>query len=142
MAAVEHLNSQQFTSRTRAGGGASRRLSDSSVPTRGYMVGVQGHEATIPSGSFGVRDVTAHRQELLHSPERTSDSYQGSWVTMHGDQQHTVLDHSVRVANRNAAVTLGRAGNQESIYKLSSHYPEGGKEIPLMQPAQFPAKAF
>ncbi|MFH8346826.1 hypothetical protein [Streptomyces sp. NPDC018045] len=85
------------------------------TPVSGYMVSVAGSERTFPLHSFSVSDLNKYMHEYLDRVVYESMFF-GAWI----DGDLVYLDLSVNIADRNAAVVLGRMESQLAIYDVTN----------------------
>jgi hypothetical protein len=122
----QSLNSDQFLAKAKKGG-ASRSLTDSSVPSGGYMVGGKAgvSETRIPLAEATPEAVRSHRDSLRSAVagSRTA-TFQGAWKEG-GD---VVLDASDRFENRQTARMWGRIRGEDAAYDVAKD-----QDIPITQ---------
>lgn len=113
------LTDEEFHRQALAGG-ASRSLSASTVPDRGFMVGGardlsnQAYpEISHPVDSFSLDDVRHHARDIR---DRFGDSdpsvHQGAWV----ENNRVVLDASNRINDYHQAVAIAAQRGERAIY--------------------------
>ena len=115
------LSSAQFAHKTRADGGASRSLHDSSVPDQGYAVGGLIPEEKVRSKSFNAARVDAHKDTILKSPVAGQRAtHQGSWIDPDDRKKNVTLDASSIHATKASARLNGLVRGEKAIYDLNT----------------------
>lgn len=95
-------------------GGFTMSAHNETVPKKGYMVSLRGHEQ-VKSGDVTPTDIRQYaKSKKKHL--RGGDRYLGGWV----DEGKTYLDTSQWVKDRKEAEELGRKHGQLAIYDLKS----------------------
>ena len=120
------LSSAQFAHKTRADGGASRSLHDSSVPDQGYAVGGLIPEVQKRSKTFNAAAVDAHKDHILKSPVAGHvATHQGSWIDPDSPKTVTLDASSIHTSKASARLN-GLVRGEKAIYDLNT-----GKDINL-----------
>ncbi len=109
------INTKELLNKIFADGGFSVQVASGLIPSRGYMVSIQGCEEVYYSED--VTDdtipgyITRHVKQLLHP-----GAYLGAWL----DGIEVYLDVSINVASLEDALNLARNNSQLAIYDLAS----------------------
>lgn len=127
------LTDEQFHQQALAGG-ASRNVTDNSVPDRGFMVGgardLEGQpfpEIKRPVDQFDVDDVRHHARAIRDRFGVDSGVHQGAWV----EDGNVVLDASQQIANYISAVTAAKMRGERAIYDVRrgrDHYVKDAED--------------